>query len=446
MAIKHSFQSGVSDTGARAGDVKPSNWNDDHVVEGLLGVLLNLAVAPNVVPYLNGASEGATTPLSAFGRQLLSLTDSSALNALLNTVLKSGDTMTGDLAFGLHKVTGLGTPTNPTDAVTKEYADALTIAAVGGLSFKGTWDASGGSFPTTTGRKVGWYWIVSVAGTVNSVSFDVGDQIFAIVDNASASTYAGNWRKVEGSISLAEVQAAVGFTFGTLAAASAVTASQISDASANGRSLITAANYAAMRTLLGLGSAALLTAGTGNNNVVQLDGSGKLPAVDGSQLTNLPSGSSEVGKISFVPFTSAPTGKLKANGALLSRTTYAALWAAAQASGNIVSDATWTGSALYGAFSTGDGSTTFRIPYINGYFLRAWDDARGVDSGRAIGSSQADDNKSHAHTVPTAVSGAGVFTAGADNGGPIFTTGTTSSNGSEARPKNVALLACIAYM
>jgi len=31
--------------------------------------------------------------------------------------------------------------------------------------------------------------------------------------------------------------------------------------------------------------------GTGPNNVVQLDGNGKLPAVDGSQLTNLPAGS-----------------------------------------------------------------------------------------------------------------------------------------------------------
>ena len=42
------------------------------------------------------------------------------------------------------------------------------------------------------------------------------------------------------------------------------------------------------RTSLGLGSAAVLTAGTSANNAVQLDGSARLPAVDGSQLTNLP--------------------------------------------------------------------------------------------------------------------------------------------------------------
>lgn len=41
------------------------------------------------------------------------------------------------------------------------------------------------------------------------------------------------------------------------------------------------------RSNLGLGTAAPLNVGTGANNVVQLDGSSKLPAVDGSQLTGI---------------------------------------------------------------------------------------------------------------------------------------------------------------
>ena len=41
------------------------------------------------------------------------------------------------------------------------------------------------------------------------------------------------------------------------------------------------------RTALGLGTSATLNAGTSANNVVQLDSSAKLPAVDGSQLTGL---------------------------------------------------------------------------------------------------------------------------------------------------------------
>ena len=41
----------------------------------------------------------------------------------------------------------------------------------------------------------------------------------------------------------------------------------------------------------GLGTAATQDVGTSASNVVQLDGTAKLPAVDGSQLTNLPGGS-----------------------------------------------------------------------------------------------------------------------------------------------------------
>ena len=48
-----------------------------------------------------------------------------------------------------------------------------------------------------------------------------------------------------------------------------------------------ATTAAAARTALGLGTAAVLTAGVAANNAVQLDGSAKLPAIDGSQLTGI---------------------------------------------------------------------------------------------------------------------------------------------------------------
>lgn len=50
----------------------------------------------------------------------------------------------------------------------------------------------------------------------------------------------------------------------------------------------TGLNATTARTSLSLGTVATLDVGTTANEVVQLDGSGRLPVVDGSQLTKLP--------------------------------------------------------------------------------------------------------------------------------------------------------------
>jgi hypothetical protein len=65
--------------------------------------------------------------------------------------------------------------------------------------------------------------------------------------------------------------------------------SSVHGISAFGATLVDDVDAAAARTTLGLGTAATKDTGTSANNVVQLDGTAKLPAVDGSLLTNLPS-------------------------------------------------------------------------------------------------------------------------------------------------------------
>ena len=77
------------------------------------------------------------------------------------------------------------------------------------------------------------------------------------------------------------------------------------DLTTAGKALLDDANAAAQRTTLGLGTVATLDAGTSANNAVQLDGSAKLPAVDGSALTNMPSG----GTVSLVADGSITAGK-----------------------------------------------------------------------------------------------------------------------------------------
>lgn len=141
-------------------------------------------------------------------------------------------------------------------------------------------------------------------------------------------------------------------------------------------------------------------------------------------------GSAPTGTITYAAKNSLPTGYLKANGAAISRTTYAALF-----------------TAIGTTFGVGDGSTTFNLPDLRGEFIRGWDDARGVDSGRSFGSAQADDVKSHSHTGFMTGS---AFATGTGASGPTNTQGTASyttnnTGGAETRPRNIALLACIKY-
>ena len=70
-------------------------------------------------------------------------------------------------------------------------------------------------------------------------------------------------------------------------------ASTISDSTVPGRALLTAADAAAQRTALGLGTSSVLDVGTTASKVVQLTADAKLPAVDGSLLTGVVASGSE---------------------------------------------------------------------------------------------------------------------------------------------------------
>ena len=153
------------------------------------------------------------------------------------------------------------------------------------------------------------------------------------------------------------------------------------------------------------------------------------------------------GTIIYSARTTAPTGYIKANGAAVSRTTYATLFTAI--------------GTLYGA---GDGSTTFNVPDLRGEFIRGFDDSRGVDSGRSMGSSQTEmigphnhtiNDSGHNHTVSdvqgpndNTASGGSPVPAGGSSSTKTTSTATTgitinNNSGTENRPRNVALLACI---
>lgn len=85
-------------------------------------------------------------------------------------------------------------------------------------------------------------------------------------------------------------------------------ASTISDSTTAGRALLTAVDAPAQRTALGLGTASTQNVGTAAGNVVQLDGAAKLPAVDGSQLTGLPLGITDLGYVAATRLLTSSTG------------------------------------------------------------------------------------------------------------------------------------------
>jgi microcystin-dependent protein len=131
------------------------------------------------------------------------------------------------------------------------------------------------------------------------------------------------------------------------------------------------------------------------------------------------------GSVIYMATAACPSGYLAANGTAVNRTTYSALF-----------------SSIGTVFGVGNGSTTFNLPDLRGEFIRGLDSSRGVDSGRALGSAQADDFKGHTHS--NAVASTGLNAASGINYGVVSGGGTSgATGGTETRPRNVALLTCI---
>jgi hypothetical protein len=148
-----------------------------------------------------------------------------------------------------------------------------------------------------------------------------------------------------------------------------------------------------------------------------------------------------------------PSGWLAANGAAVSRTLYPALFAAI--------------GTLFGA---GDGSTTFNLPDLRGYFVRGSGTNSDGTAAGTFGQKQANEIKSHSHTATASTDGqhnhsysVPGFTRGggdgdldnnerqgsdsgrttANAGAHSHTITVNQTGGNETRPSNIALLYCI---
>lgn len=210
-------------------------------------------------------------------------------------------------------------------------------------------------------------------------------------------------------------------------------------------------------------SATVLSASTAQAGKVQLATSAEAIAAANSSKAVTPAGLATylntskmgvVGQVAFFAMNAVPAGWLKCNGSALSRITYADLYAAI--------------GTLYGA---GDGSNTFNIPDLRGEFLRGFDDGRGIDSGRTIGSWQrgslmaggdnladnvmiltylaeaANRDRAGLDTIQdtSIYAGALQYTSDLVNASTTLTTPEIALHSGMTRPRNIALLPCIKF-
>lgn len=132
-----------------------------------------------------------------------------------------------------------------------------------------------------------------------------------------------------------------------------------------------------------------------------------------------------------------PTGWLECNGAAVSRTTYASLFA-----------------AISTKWGVGDGSTTFNLPETRGEFLRGWDHGRGIDTGRAFASAQAVQTNRPTSirsnvdaaadfdtiTIPESGESPEFDTGGNALVGAVTRTMAITMSGAETRPRSIAAM------
>lgn len=149
-----------------------------------------------------------------------------------------------------------------------------------------------------------------------------------------------------------------------------------------------------------------------------------------------------VGSIVAFPVDAAPPGFLELDNSVRSSATYPDLSA-----------------YLGGKFNKGnEGVGNFRLPEARGEFLRGWDHGRGVDAGRAIGSTQLDSLQNITGVFDgylDITSASGVFEKSNLNTAPYplnqkeayhavtFDASRVARTSAETRPRNLAVMWCI---
>jgi hypothetical protein len=198
ITVKHSKVSTIPD-GDDTSVVRPSDWNDDHVLTGTIPVANGGTGAATLTGYVKGNGTAAMTAATTIpSTDITGLGSMSTQNA--NNVAITGGSISNTTVSGYipttEKAVALGVAT--LDAGGTVPLSQIPASIQGGVSYQGTWNASTNT-PTLTngvGTK-GYYYVVSVAGNTNLdgiTSWNVGDwaifngTVWQKVDNTDAVT------------------------------------------------------------------------------------------------------------------------------------------------------------------------------------------------------------------------------------------------------------------
>lgn len=445
-----------------------------------LELLKTLSVSNNTMPYIDGTGVAQNTATTAYGRSVLNVADAAAARTLFAAQVShanlTGLSSVSGSANNLPYFTGSGnmavtTFTGFARSLLDDTDAAAMRATLGVYSTTESDTALTNGLNTRQPLDATLTALAGLATGANQLAYSTGTDTFAqtpltvfarsILDDADAVTVRGTIgaddaaNLTTGLLALARLPATL--TGKNASTATALeTARTIQGVSFNGTANIT---LSVVDKDSGTGSATLPAGTTAQRTASPVNGQLRYNS-DNNEFEGYINGSwggigggTPLFTVLWWPSrTAIPAGYIPADGQLLTRTTYNAAWPRISA-GDVpfVTDAIWLAtSTSRGAYSNGDGSTTFRIPDLNGKtagttaapFLRG----DGTNSTGVAGNFQASDNLSHTHgwsnsppvrnIYPSTAAGS-VGSAGTGYADVSSSPIIANSGGVESRPVNV---------